>query len=112
MSPRWELLTVDAVLGRADDEELVVTLTHSECGRAPRVRIVEQSADSVHLRVEQDGRNCDDVGITSDLRVVLETALGSRGLTFDDPVEGEVVLSCTDLRHAVRRCAYPVPTAP
>jgi hypothetical protein len=68
------------VVAESDSDELVVVVLHSECRGDPRV-VVEESDEVVRLQPEQDvSAGCDSVGITSQLRVELDAALGDRRL--------------------------------
>jgi hypothetical protein len=76
--PEWETVHIEGIVASSDADEIDVIVAHGQCGRDPRVVVVEQSDDAVRLRAEQDvGGDCDSVGLTSEITVELDADLGA-----------------------------------
>lgn len=103
--PRWSDRSIAEVSGATDSSSLAVTVNHNQCGNGgPRVRVTQQSAESVVLHAEQNERgDCDGVGLTSVINVDLEAPLGQRQIQFD-PQQGSDTVVCNIDSRAVSQC--------
>lgn len=77
--PDWQLIRIDRVEASTDDDVLAVTVVHARCPGGPRVRVVEEAAEHVAVRAENNVRgDCDDIALTSTVPVDLKSRLGDR----------------------------------
>jgi hypothetical protein len=107
----WEPISITAVAAASDSADISVTLSHSQCRRGPRVRVVGESDDAVRLRGEQDeGGGCDDIGLTSETSVALDSELGARRIEIEErrTPEGNPPISCVVDGQVSDRCVANV----
>jgi hypothetical protein len=82
--PEWVPTPIEGVVAASGSDAVTVTVFHGQCGRDPRVVVVEQTDAAVHFRAEQDeGGDCDSVGLTSQISVELDAELGARSIELE-----------------------------
>lgn len=104
--PDWKPTLITEVTATSDSADLSVTVSHSQCRRDPRVQVVDESSEAVRLRAEQDqGGGCDDIGLSSEISVRLNTELGTRRVELEEPPSSEGTnISCVVDSQISDRC--------
>jgi hypothetical protein len=82
--PEWVPTSIEGVVASSDSDEITVTVFHGICRRDPRVVVILESSSVVRLRAEQDeGGDCDSVGLTSEISVDLDAALDTKSIEVE-----------------------------